>query len=396
MRKDSTPIDSYTSRKRKFTPRGAALAGVAMLAIGGFNSPAAAATTYGTLGNFDAVNDTGKVAHGFEIDLEGISVSDVTDVFGGQGRYFPPTVERYGAPTITENASHTGVVVRYEATFNNATKAWNVGTPSGVVTTSGESCWTGGGGGYGAGTPCDHFGVGTTKMPTSTTYSWLTETAPNSPILNNVSPSLPAPVQVVTPPAPPAPGQPAQQPKVQGVVQAQAPEGGNVFGVPEWVKVFTTTYDHPVALEDLVGGKNGLAPQNPGETEIEWQLLQTEAGNPQAGLLESPDQQAGAGVESVLRRYEFYKYTGQYEGVNGVPTYTYDGSQALSDVAVTGPGGNVGSFIGDQNLGVNLNGVYNGPPVAAVPEPSTWAMMLLGLAGAAFAGRRAKNRLQPA
>ena len=107
------------------------------------------ATTYGSLGNFDAVNDTGKTAHGFEIDLEGISVSDVTDVFGGVGRYFPPTVERYGAPTITANAADTGVVVRYEAVFNNSTSSWNVGTPSGILTTSGESCWTGGGGGYG-------------------------------------------------------------------------------------------------------------------------------------------------------------------------------------------------------------------------------------------------------
>ena len=70
--------------------------------------------------------------------------------------------------------------------------------------TGGESCWTGGGGGYGPSTPCDHFGVGTKKTPTSTTYSWLTETAPNSPTLNNVSPTLPAPVQVVTPPPAPA------------------------------------------------------------------------------------------------------------------------------------------------------------------------------------------------
>ena len=64
-----------------------------------------------------------------------------------------------------------------------------------------------------------------------------------------------------------------------------------------------------------------------------------------------------------------------------------------SDVAVPGPGGNVGAFIGDQNLAVNLNGVYNGPPAEDIPEASTWAMMLLGFSGLGYAGfRRAKRR----
>jgi hypothetical protein len=70
----------------------------ASLACLGLGNAALGTPIYGTLGNFDVVNDTGKTAHGFEIDLEGISVSDVHDTFGGGGRGFPPTVERYGAP----------------------------------------------------------------------------------------------------------------------------------------------------------------------------------------------------------------------------------------------------------------------------------------------------------
>ena len=31
------------------------------------------------VGNFDVINDTGSVAHGFEIDLEGLHSSDITD-----------------------------------------------------------------------------------------------------------------------------------------------------------------------------------------------------------------------------------------------------------------------------------------------------------------------------
>ncbi len=366
----STCTNTRVSRTRV-----AIIAGAATIACGGIALPAAATTTYGSLGNFDAVNDTGKEAHGFEIDLEGISVSDVTDVFGGVGRYFPPTVERYGAPTIAENAGHTGVVVTYEAQFNTTTQSWPVGTP--VVTpgfsTGGESCWTGGGLGYGPGTPCDHFGVGTSKNPTSTTYKWLTETAPNSPILDGVTSSLPAVMQAVTPAPAPPPGQPAAPPKVQGVIQIQAPDGGNVWGVAEWVKIFTTEYDHPVALEDLVG-RNGIVPQNPAETEVEWQLLQSEAGVPNDVL--GADNQAGANAKSVLRRYEFYKYTGGYDGEG----------QALTDIAITGPGGNIGDFIGAQNVAANLNGVFNGPPVGAVPEASTWAMLLFGFVGIGFAG----------
>ncbi len=66
------------------------LAGVAILAL---PIAANATTTFGSLGNFDAVNDTGSIAHGFEIELEGIHASNVTDTFGGAGRGFPTTVK---------------------------------------------------------------------------------------------------------------------------------------------------------------------------------------------------------------------------------------------------------------------------------------------------------------
>ena len=49
----------------------------------------ATASVIGFLGNFDVINDTGKTAHGFEIELEGLHRSDISDVFGGPGRGFP-------------------------------------------------------------------------------------------------------------------------------------------------------------------------------------------------------------------------------------------------------------------------------------------------------------------
>ena len=199
------------------------------------------AQVLGFLGNFDVINDTGKTAHGFEIDLEGLHSSDITDTFGGLGRGFPTgrgfdpltSVERYGSPTITEytNGATFGVKITYTGLFDGAN--WDFGTPSGTFITPGDNCWSGGGVGYGPGTPCDHFGVGTTQNATKTTYSWLVETTPGSGLLTNGVVNLPAPVWAVTP-------QPGAPPLVAAQIQAPAPENETQFGDAIWVKVFTT------------------------------------------------------------------------------------------------------------------------------------------------------------
>lgn len=331
----------------------------ASLACLGLGNAALGTPIYGTLGNFDVVNDTGKTAHGFEIDLEGISVSDVHDTFGGGGRGFPPTVERYGAPTISATA--TGVSIVYEGTFSGS--SWNVGTPSGTISTGGESCWTGGGLGYGPSTPCDHFGVGTTKTPTATSYKWLTE-VPGSPgTLTATTATLPPSIMSVPTPPP----SPAVPPVVVGHVDALPPEGA-LFGTAEWVKVFTIQYDTPVVLGQLVGN-NGIVPQSPGEVEVEWALLQ-------GGLIDGLDNagDAGAGMESVLRRYEFYQYLGPFSAEG----------EALCEDPASCPGA-VGAFIGDQNLALNVNGYYFG---AAVAEPQTYTMVLAALGLLGFFVRR--------
>lgn len=352
------------------------------------------ASVFGTLGNFDVVNDTGSTAHGFEIDLEGLTSSDVTDTFGGPGRGFPTTVERYGSPTISDYG--TGVRITYQSGITGG--SWDVGTLSGAFNTPGESCWTGGGGNY-PNIPCDHFGVGTSKNPTNTTYKWLVESSPGSLSLSPVIATVPAPTWTVTPPPPPPPGQPAPPPLVGALIPAPvvipppSPEAPDPqFGTPIWVKVFTTEYEHKVGLEDLVANSPLVPDENNGETEIEWQLMQFDPGNPNGGLNElNNEKEAGANAESVLRRYEFFKYIGVLSDDGAGEALCEDptigpacGPQSLFDPTLYG----VGDFIGAQNAAVNLNGNPVIGPVVGVSEPETWALMLAGLGVVGRVGRR--------
>lgn len=343
----------------------------ALLGTGG-----AQATVYGTLGNFDVVNDTGHEAHGFEIELEGLQLADITDTFGGAGRGFPTTVERYGAPTLSAYNTGTsfGVRVTYAATF--AGGAWNVGTPSGVFSTPGESCWTGGGIGYGPTTPCDHFGVGLRANATRTTYSWLVESSPGTGQLSPVAAALPAPNWTVTP-SPVVNAPPVVVARIQAPPPPEAAEPQ--FGTPVWVKVYSTELDGPVGLEELVGGNDKVKAAEQ-HTEIEWQLLQTDPGNPNAGVLENGGAGAvGAGKEAVLRRYEFYAYTGAFDPANHEAKPQFGDSHPDAS--------ELGNFLGAQNAALNLNG----NPVAAVPEPGVAAMLALGLA-VLWLGRRRTQR----
>ena len=332
------------------------------------------ASVFGFLGNFDVINDTGQTAYGFEIELEGLHGSDITDVFGGPGRGFPTgrgydpatSVERYGSPSITEytNGAVFGTKVTYSAIYDGT--SWDYGTPSGTFITPGDNCWSGGGVGYGSGTPCDHFGVGTVGNPTNTTYSWLLESSPG--VLSNVNGvvNLPAPAWAVIPPDPMLPPAP---PQVVALIEAPDPPQGAEFGEALWVKVFTTEFENPIDLEELVGDNNHV---QQAETEVEWQLLQKEFNNPLSGMLESGyGVPVGPNAASILRRYEFYEFSGLYDPESHEAQF----DPGFGD---SNPGPNdIGTYLGSQNAAVNLG----------IPEPQTAALVLAGI-GLVAAGRR--------
>ncbi len=349
---------------------------VAVVLSMGIAPTIATASVIGFLGNFDVINDTGQTAYGFEIELEGLHNSDITDVFGGPGRGFPTgrgfdpatSVERYGAPTISEytNGGVFGTRVTYSALWDGT--SWDYNTPSGNVVTPGDNCWSGGGIGYGPSTSCDHFGVGTSANPTKTTYSWLLESSPGVLTNANGVVQLPAPVwQVIPDPNPAVP------PQVVAKVEAPEPAGFE-FGDALWVKVFTTEFEDPTELEDLVGDNQHV---QQAETEIEWQLLQKEFNNPLSGQLESGyGVPIGPNAASILRRYEFYEFSGMYD------PETHE-AQFEPPYGDSNPGPNdIGAYLGSQNAAANLQ--------AGIPEPQTSVLVLaaLGLLSALIRRRK--------
>jgi hypothetical protein len=298
-------------------------------------------TIYGSLGNFDCINDTGSTAHGFEIELDGISSSNVYSTFGAP-------YNRYGTPTITTVNGNT--FVRYESTYSNG--SWAQGTASGTYTpTGGHSLFYPQYGGTAAypNVPGDHFGVALSATPTNTVYHWLLDPNNNGTLVSAGTPvMLPTPVLTVMPAA-----NPVNPAAVQAVVQAPPAEANGQLSDAIWVKVFTTVVENPdaVQLNDLVLG-NAVVPPN-SETEVEWQLLQTDPANPNHN--EKLDQgDVAHGNESITRRYEFYKYTGPYDPEN---------HEALQDIYSAA---NVGDYLGNQNVAANF---VAGAQV--VPEPST-------------------------
>ena len=337
----------------------------------------AAAATFGSLANFDVVNDTGHTAYGFEIEIEDAAydhVGTISSVFG-YDRVFgfispdPGAVVRYGKPTI-DYISGFGARITYGGAIGaNA-------TPSAPFVTNGESCWPGANAGWKS-TSCDHFGVSTYGAPAKTTYNWIVNTGGGTLAKQVVG--VPAVNFVFNPPPPPPAGQPPQPPAVvQAVIQAQqvaADPRANAF----WVKMVKTTVGENVDLGDLLAGNHpGAIPaiaalHDAPEIEIEWQVLQI-------GKVDEVTKSVDMlGDPAAVWQFQFYKYLGNM-----------DNDGVVDPLAAETPVGNtlnqyVGAFVGQQIAAFNAN------EVAAVPEPQTWILMLSGVAALGVLAKRRKG-----
>ncbi|MBI5093319.1 MAG: putative Ig domain-containing protein [Candidatus Hydrogenedentes bacterium] len=272
-----------------------------------------ASTAYGTLNNFDCVNDTGVEAHGFEIELDDIHSTDVTYTYD---------YNHYGIPKITQDntdPAHPKVFIRYAATWTGS--AWSAYTaiPSGPITPTDGHQFTNPSINFGG----EHFGAGYYGNPTAVKYNWLIDDGTHNLVHG-------PPVYVATPTFiynPPVPAQPV--PQVQAVIVPPPPPvlPPKQFGEATWVKeIKTTTHNaNKVELVDLRDPDPGNpAVQDwtngePAEVEMEWRILQTEfadAANPKGVLAGAPEDLPG-GDEVITRRYEFYKYTGPVDAETG-------------------------------------------------------------------------------
>lgn len=358
----------------------------AIVAIGG--SQSASATVYGSLANFDIVNDTGRPAYGFEIEFEdsSFSKSQITDIFG-YNRDFglpggPGAVVRFGLPTITDVPGF-GVRITFGGTIGSVfTPADNPASP---YNTPGESCWPLGGG-WSTAAPCDHYGVSTYGQPAVTRYKWLVEDQANPGTIVAVQAGIPAVQFVYTPPVQPDPvaGGAFQPGAVNAVIQAVAPnreqpENEALWGEAFWVKSFKTKVDHDVNLGDLLRGDDD---QEAVETETEWEIFQMAPAGKKRGkkdLIEGVEDDVNEGDKAILRRYEFYK-------VVGLPTE--DDGEVICDKACEADpvgSGHVGAYVGAQMVGLNVNELAAPIPV---PEPATYAMLAAGLGLIGLASRR--------
>ena len=364
-----------------------------------------APTIVGSLANFDAVNDTEGEKEGFEIQLEGLEPNDITRVFGQSGatcyiRYCIGSITPYGTPGVAP----FGVYVRWTANYNAATQTFTTpssapgnghGTPTRVGNTNpmpvtGEACWSLGAGAAYAESGCEHFGVSTTpgRFPSAAktvTYRWLVAD-PAAP--GNLIPASPA----VVPPVP------ISHPIVQGDILAGAPDvqvaapaappvaPAHRYGIAEWVKVYKTELDRDADLDELVGGHpNNVVPNGEnqvGATETEWKLLQMDVKNPDKGSSTLVSHGTpGGGRHAIVRRYEFYKYTGPVVapggtsggGKGGGPVLSTDDQEASLCPRVNGEciapaPGEVGDFIGAQMAAQNLGNLIT--PVISWPAPA--------------------------
>ncbi len=275
---------------------------------------ARASIAYGSINNFDTVNDTGHECHGFEIEIEDCHSTDVTYTFDWN---------HYGTPKITQDdsvAGHPKCVIRWESK-KNPDGSWAAYTaiPSGPISPTNGHMFTNPAVNFGG----EHFGVGYRVAVGAIRYHWLIDDGAGNLIHGGE-------VQVSTPTFtyfPPVAGAVAQVQAVIEPPEEEAPEPKE-FGPAIWMKEIRTTSHtrEKVKLRELVSDdpdhpeKKDWRNGEPDEVETEWQLLQREYNKADGGVNGKKDaapEDLPHGDEVVTRRYEFYKYTGPFDAESG-------------------------------------------------------------------------------
>lgn len=294
-----------TANKFTAARRGLQIAAMALAFVAApVSSWAQTAVVSGWLGAFDVLNDTGQPAHGFEIQIEGALPSDL---------YYMVPGGRYGMPYVVPYA--TGVYVRYQSAYDSVSGQYAATTQVMNTTSfSWQNCYLGGVGYQSSG--CEHLGqsMRPTSQPITVTGRWLIDDPANPGHLIAANPpaAIPAVYWSVVPPTTTTPVAPVVVAKAVAPIPAKPAQ----FGDAQWVKVFKTELPRQVTGDELTSDNTAVVPEDATQVETAWDLLQTPPPgantrkNRSSRTNQAPLSLTG---QSVVRRYELYKYTGTYD-----------------------------------------------------------------------------------
>jgi len=269
---------------------------------------------YGTMSNFDVFNDTSTDAYGAELELEGIHSSDLSTTFPSHFNH--KSIEDY-----SDGASF-GTRIRFSGYNFNADGFLS---PTVGQSTNGHFCVNVPG--------CEHFGFSVSAQPAATRYFWLDQSLQR---IGSTPMAVPTPTWSYVPPA-----RPGDAPVVRAEVEM--PEPAEIHAQrPDsiWMKVYKTEIERPVRLDELMSN-GGVSPEDESETESEWELLE-------GGKNKQAEDEVRDDNKSVIRRYEYFKYTGLYDEEHE-PLSAF-----LDDEMDEPPAGELGAFIAANMVAVNL------------------------------------------
>ena len=360
-------LNFKSSQRSSRVPLSLAVLSCLVLASGA----ARASQAYGTVNNFDTVNDNGVQAHGFEIELDDCRSSDISYTYD---------YNHYGTPKITEFTStdatglHTNVFVDYQAVWTNTGWSAYTAVPAGPIPPTLGHQFTNPGTNFGG----EHFGVGYRTNPSKVLYFWMVDGGGHY-LTRGGQVNVTTPVFTYTPPAA----------GVAAVAAAVIPAPVPVVPLPyefsdaSWVKVITTTSQTNTEIK--IGDLMSVDPNNPdgkdwrnGQTnvqvETEWQLLQIDylssdynptngIGGPN-GKLAGANHNLGKSDDVVTYRYEYYAYVGPYD-VTEPPTHEALCQMPGAD-GIHGTGTYSNTVVVGKFLGAQMSSMAGAPPIGLI------------------------------
>jgi uncharacterized repeat protein (TIGR02543 family) len=337
----ATAHAARTSRRMRRALSVIAQTAVLCTVAASLSATAQTATIYGSLGNFDVVNNTGQDACGFEVELEGVPSNTQVTTFSAQ-RYGPAAIIPY------VNGAVSGLRVRHESRDCSLNKTIAHAPGTGFAGT----CYQWNTATYGnAG--CEHFGVHYNAQTTKVSARWLVRDPANagSYIPHDPPMAIAMPYYYIQPPV-----VANAEPVVVDVVEApEPPEAPERFGNAQWMRVYVRQMTREVTLDELLTDNPLVVPMDPTLLESDWQLIQADPPADGAGRRNRNRHQGGNTIKpdtrAVVRRYEMYNYAGPVDPVT---------NEALcADLLCKVPGaGEVGDFISANMTAVNVQGDF--------------------------------------